>query len=220
MLRFRTPAVIIHANNEETHPLFHPTVNCLMPSQALEPTPWVREGSKNISLDPLYLTFDHSCHWSLNLEQIGNRVSLRLRAASDIQPREELFISYQSDMMFQPYEYRQQQLGNWFDGIGGCACARCTIDSRGSMVEKRADYIKHLKSLTILGRNFKVQLPKIAPIDSVSPVTHLRQAYNVKIGLLRHCHELHTRLTRTLHDVQPQSPYTLHHHDVTHHDVH
>lgn len=40
MVRLRTLAAIVQADNGKNLPLFHPAVSCLTPSNALPPSPW------------------------------------------------------------------------------------------------------------------------------------------------------------------------------------
>ncbi|QDS68015.1 hypothetical protein FKW77_009442 [Venturia effusa] len=184
MIRLRTLAAIVQADNGVACPLFHPAVNCLTPNNALAPSPWTYhedivypfemlkqlginifadlrydtwvlrtifsriknnvagERGQSQSLDPLYFMLNHSCHRNMKAEQIDH-TSIRYRATRDIQKGEELFISYIGDVTNMPYEHRQEMLRNWFDGIGGCACARCRIDSKGSVEAKRVYYRQH-----------------------------------------------------------------------------
>lgn len=184
MVRLRTLAAIVQADNGKTHPLFHPAVSCLTPNDALPPSPWTYhediiypfemlqqlginiftdmrydtwvlrtlfsriknnssgEGGESVFLDPLYSMLNHSCHRNMRAEQISPR-SFQFQATRDIQQGEELFISYIGDVTSVPYKYRQQELKEWFDGLGGCACARCKIDSKGSIEEKRTYYRQH-----------------------------------------------------------------------------
>lgn len=70
---------------------------------------------------------NHSCIPNISVRHLDQRTALSritVIARRDIEPGEELFITYVNPQM--PLENRRKQLLEW--GFGECKCSRCTAE--------------------------------------------------------------------------------------------
>lgn len=77
----------------------------------------------------LHSHVNHSCDPNVSVRHLDQRTALSkitMIALRDIQPGEELFITYTNPRL--PLETRRQHLLEW--GFGTCNCPRCQMEER------------------------------------------------------------------------------------------